>query len=137
MASRTSTVKGLEIVRAGDDAGAGDTLGQVFRGILYVANETGSAVTAATDTLDTVLATAIAAQRKNGKTVVARGFCLANPARTRSSAGVYATVGGTVSGTTTCAIAPVAVSDWSTGATIAGTDAFEEPYGIFVMWTEA
>ena len=137
MASRTSTVKALEIVRLGDDAGAGDTLGQLFRGILYVTNETGSAVTAATDTLDTVLATAIAGPRKNAKTIVARSFCLANPARTRTTAGVYATVGGTTSGTTTCAIAPVAVSDWSTAATIAATDAFEEGYGIFVTWTEA
>lgn len=137
MASRTSTVVGLEMVRGPDDAGPGDTTGALWRGILYVTNTTGSAVAGGTDTLDTVMATAIQGERKNGKTVTLRYACMANNARTKSSAGVYATVGGTIGGTTTRTIAPVLVTNYSSNATIASDDTFEEPYGIFCAWSEA
>jgi NAD-dependent DNA ligase len=136
MASRTAVVRALEIVRGPDDAIAGATTGACRNGILWIDNN-GVVVTAATDTLDCVLATAIQNQLRNGKTVTARSFCIAKPMTKTSSAGVQSQVTATVSGTTTASLAPVAVSDWSTAATIAAADTVDEPYGLFVTWTEA
>lgn len=136
MAARTGVVRALEIVRGHDDAINAATTGAVRSGILWFDNN-GVVVTAATDTVDVVLATAIATQLKNGKTITARSFCLAKPMTKVSTAGAVAQVAATVAGTTSATLTPVAVSDWSTGVTIAAADTVLEPFGLFVTWTEA
>lgn len=134
MTSRASTVVGLDIVRGPD--GVSGSAGE-FHGILHVINATGSSVIGGTDTLDTVMATAIQNQRRNGKTVTLRYASVALSAITQSAAGVRAEVSATIGGTTTRTLAPTTQSDYSTNATIAADDTFLRPFGIACTWTEA
>jgi len=136
MAARTGVVRALEILRGPDDAINAGTTGSTRFGILWFDCQ-GTVVTAATDTIDVVLATAIQTQLKNGKTVTARGFAVAKPMTKVSSAGVVAQVTFTLTGTTSATCAPVNVTDWSTAVTIAAADTIIEPLGLFVCWTEA
>ena len=131
MASRTSTVVGLELVRGPDGPN------NEFHGILYVTNTSGSSVIGGTDTLDTVMATAIQGVRRNGKTVTLRYASVARSAYTKSAAGVSIGVSATIGGTTTRTLAPTTIVDYSSNATIAADDTFLEPFGIACTWTEA
>ncbi len=136
MAARTASVRAFEIIRGHDDAIAAATTGAVKCGVLWL-DSNGVVVTAATDTISCVLATAIQNQLRNGKTVTARGFSIFKPMTKTSSAGVVAQVTFTLSGTTTALLSPVDVADWSSAVTIAAADTIQEPVGLFVIWTEA
>lgn len=135
MASRTGTIASIEVLRGPDAAYPAETTGALKRGIVQVWNNTASTVIGGTDTLDcATLGASIASSLRNGKTCTVRSVALFESAVVAGTS-----YGATVAmSTTTLQISPVAVSDYSTNATLpANTSTTQRPYSVFVTWSEA
>lgn len=134
MASRTATVVAFEVLRGPDDAYGGETTGALKRGVVYFQNNTANTVIGGTDTLDVAgISTVIASWMRNGKTCTVRSRALYQNAVVGGTS--YA---GTIGGTTDLTVSPIAVSDYSTNATLpANTSTTQRPYGVLLTWTEA
>lgn len=135
MASRTGTLKNVELIRGDHSAYGGETTGSLKCAIVYVQNDTANTVAGGTDTLDiaTLGATMAGSHIRNGKTITVVDVAPAQGA----------VVGGTSYGctvamsSTTLQITPK-TSDWSTNGTLpANTSTTQRPYGIFVSYYES
>lgn len=135
MASRTASVRSVEIVHGNDAAFPGETLTDCKCAIVHIENGTSSTVIGGTDTLDCDLSAAISGKVRNGKTVTIRSADVAvGPAYIGSTA-----YGATSSlSTNTVSITPKAASDWSTNATIpANTTTTYRCFRVACWYSEA
>lgn len=133
MATRTGTVSAYEIVRGPDTQSAS---GKKLRlAILYIWNNTASTVAGGTDTLQVDVSTATLglAGLHNGATLTIRSVGMAQAALVSTTE-----YGATVTfSSNTVSLSPVAVSDWSSNATLpANTSVTYRPYGVAVLFEE-
>lgn len=129
MASRTAVCRDITIFPSTDYSGGGT---QLVEARLYF-DSNGVTVTGGADTLDLVVATAFTAcGPRNGKTYtpVVQGH-LFQAYRTGSTQ-----VFGTVTGTTTIVLTPTA-SDFSTAATVTGSNPVDALFCVSMLCTEA
>jgi len=129
MATRTGVCRAIEIFPSKDYSSGGTQLATVR--VYFDSN--GVTVTGGSDTIAIVFATAMAALGpRNGKTytpVVQGHLCQAYRTGTTK-------VFGTVAGTTTITLTPTA-SDFSTAATVTGSDPVDAPFAVSMLCTVA
>lgn len=129
MASRTGVCRAINIFPSTDCSSGGTNLAEVR--VYFDSN--GVTVTGGADTLDIVFATAMAAcGPRDGKTYtpVVQGH-LFQAYRTGSTQ-----VFGTVTGTTTIVLTPT-TSDFSTAATVTGSNPVDAPFAVSMLCTVA
>ena len=129
MASRTGVCRAVQIFPSTEYSNAGTQLAEVR--VYFDSN--GVTVTGGSDTLDIVFATAMtAAGPRDGKTYtpVVQGH-LFQAYRTNATQ-----VFGTVTGTTTIVLTPTA-SDFSTAATVTGSNPVDAPFAVSMLCTVA
>lgn len=131
MAAFTATIQSVEILRGDDDLNG--TTSRTRRVVVGLVNLSGTSVVGGSDTLQIAnVGTAIADFTKDGLVYTLRAACLYANARQAgvSFFGTLTLTGNQVD------VSPVAVSDYTTGATLASS-AGEAPYQIMCFCTVA
>ncbi len=125
MATRTAVCRGITVHPSTDYSGGGTQLAE----LIFYFDSNGVTVTGGADTLALVVATALAAcGPRDGKTYtpVVQGH-LFQAYRTGTTQ-----VFGTISGTTTISLTPT-TSDFSTAATVTGSDPVAAPFAVSAL----
>jgi hypothetical protein len=139
MAVVTAVVQNVQIERGDDDVRAA-AIGNLKRATIYFDNG-GVAVTAASDTLDLAMATAIQNKVRNGKTVTVRTAAISQALTTQTNAGVEVTHAGFITAVAASSISLTPKSDGyvtgSTGSNIGASLTVVRPYAVICAYTEA